>query len=168
MTKQTVTVSALGEEREVRPRGSFARVFTKAYARLMVSSALSPLDEHLRAAQRLNPELSADDAMELANKLRSSELISNLTTETAKLLGDENLIYALAGCALGENQEWAEENLLPCEAARAVKLAMTVGGMAEYLGESLTLLAASGQSVGSAPQETPKLTPEQSGVECVR
>jgi len=168
MTENTLKVEATGVTMPIAPRGAFAREFTKAYARLMVSSALSPLEDWLKEAQRLSPELDADACMELANTLRSSALIANLTSETAKIMGEENLMYRLAACALNQQVEWAEETLLPYEAARAVKMAMGIGGMTEYLGESLTLLAATGQSGERPRAATPEPTPEPSNAECVR
>jgi len=168
MTENMMAISATGTEMCVAPRGAFAREFTKAYARLIVASALSPLEDWLKEAQRMYPEKSSDEVMELAGQLRASDLHGKLTSATATLLGEENLIYRLAACALNQPMEWAEENLLPYEAARAVRMAMGIGGMVEYLGESLTLLAATGQSEGPSRKATSEPTLDPSSVECVR
>jgi hypothetical protein len=167
MSENSIVVSATNETLSVMPRGAFAREFTKAFARLIVARAVEPLDEWVAKAGKLHPEADADKVMELANTMRASAIIEGVTAETAKIMGEENLMYRLAACALKRDIEWAEDNLLPFEASRAVKMAMTVGGMVEYLGESLTLLAATGTS-GERRTATPEPTPEQSGVGCLR
>ncbi len=148
-----IAVPKLGEV-EVRPTGAFAKHITRAMSGLMVAMSMEPLDEVIADIADKNPGLEDAKVEELAVQRRSEQMMARGNATVARVMGDENLMYALAADAIHQELEWCEAELSPTVAAKIVKTAMDVGGVREYLGECLTLLYTASPSMEEQTTET--------------
>lgn len=152
----TNSIAVAGETLEIRPRGAFANTLTTAYAELMARIALEPLGDKVQKLLDENSSMTIAEAQEIAAKARSEEGASKMTEGVLAVVAGKNLLYQLSADALGKDLEWAERELDPGQVARIVKRAKEIGGIAEYLSESLSFLmtAGAGDEEGSIPSDT--------------
>ncbi len=128
-----------GGETEIRPRGKFMRHLVKAFSRLMAASSLEPLDTVIAAINREQPGLPLHEAERLAVEHRKVVIQKRLHEESVKVLSDENLLYQLAADCIGQDLDWAEDELEVKEVVEIVRVGMKAEGVMDFLGESLTL-----------------------------
>lgn len=153
-----------GETLEIRPRGKFGKTITEAYAELMARIAMEPLGDVVQKFVDDNPGMTLAEAQTLATKSRADEAVTKMQVGVLKVVAGTNLLYQLAGDALGKDLEWAEENLDPGQVARIVKQAKEIGGIGEYLAESLSFLmtAGAGDEAPLTPSDTDESSPDAS------
>ena len=133
-----ITLRASGEV-EIRPRGRFMRHLVGAFSRLIAASSTEPLDAVIAAINREQPGLPLHDVERLAVERRKTVVQKRLHEEAAHVLSDENLLYQLAADCIGQDLDWAEDELEVVEVVTIVRTAMKAEGVMDFLGESLTL-----------------------------
>lgn len=126
----------------IDPMGPFVSAMSRAYGTYLErNQGARPLDEHMKDVQIAHPEWEPKEIAEAAahrQDAQVSELVAGFMTD---VLGTENLLYELAGLAVGHDKEWAEHTLYPDELLKIVDRASRIGRLEDYLGESITFPA---------------------------
>lgn len=122
----------------VDPKGKFVSRMTVAYGDYMDKAQGTPLDRHVLDVQVAHPEWTTDPerVMKAAKERQDTETAIKAAGFIGDMLGEENLLYELAGLACGEDKDWAEAELYGDEAMRIVDLACKIARMEEYLKNS--------------------------------
>ena len=100
-----------GETLEIRPRGKFGKTITEAYAELMARIAMEPLGDVVQKFVDDNPGMTLAEAQTLATKSRADEAVTKMQVGVLKVVAGTNLLYQLAGDALGKDLEVPKEKL---------------------------------------------------------
>lgn len=122
----------------VDPKGKFVSRMTVAYGDYMDKAQGTPLDRHVLDVQIAHPEWTTDPerVMKAARERQDTETAVKAAGFIGDMLGEENLLYELAGLACGEDKDWAEGELYGDEVMRIVDLACKIARMEEYLKNS--------------------------------
>lgn len=148
----------------IKPMGSFVEIVSTAFAGLMERAETPPIDHFQSQVRDEHPDWHPERVSGVAIQRFIAERGRLAVVSAAQISAESNLMYELAGLAVGHDREWAETNLLPGEAMRITKAGIIIGEVRDYLGESLSIL---GTEVVEEPEEEDAKaeapTPEQSG-----
>lgn len=124
----------------IKPMGPFVEVVSTAFAGLMEKAETPPIDHFQTQVRDEYPDWHPERVAGVAVQRYVGERGRLAVVAAAKISAESNLMYELAGLAVGQDRAWAESNLLPGEAMRITRAAIVIGEVRDYLGESLSIL----------------------------
>jgi len=136
----TYNVKYVPDPLVIKPMGTFIEVVSTAFAGLMERAETPPIDHFQTQIRDEHPDWHPERVAGVAVQRYVAERGRMAVIAAAKVSAESNLMYELAGLAVGQDRAWAEENLLPGEAMRITRAAIVIGEVRDYLGESLSIL----------------------------
>ena len=151
----------------IKPMGPFVETVSTAFAGLMEKAETPPIDHFQTQVRDEHPDWHPDRVAGVAVQRYVGERGRLAVVAAAKISAESNLMYELAGLAVGEDRAWAETNLLPGEAMRITRAAIVIGEVRDYLGESLSILGTEvvEEDEDEDDKEATASTPAPSGAE---
>jgi hypothetical protein len=131
-------IIADGSEVWIDPRADFATQMVETYGNYLTIAQGRPREDIYQDVLHAHPEKTPEQLQEATDEVIDRERSRAGAVHLMTVIGEQGMMYVLAGLAIGKCEQWARDGLYADEAQVIVQIGCEVAGMEAYIKNSLT------------------------------